>query len=144
LASASVFPLGQNLIDRGLRGDYMNLFAILDLTVPRIKRSLLLGTRWGQPGAALVPAPGDPYYLRYTYDPLTFPITGAATAAVPPDGSPPAVVGAPPPPTGAAAVPGEAVPAPPGDPPPIFAGPYGGHSAPPAPADAAPAPGGGG
>jgi phospholipid/cholesterol/gamma-HCH transport system substrate-binding protein len=144
LASASVFPLGQNLIDRGLRGDYMNLFAILDLTVPRIKRSLLLGTRWGQPGAALVPAPGDPYYLRYTYDPLTFPITGAATAAVPPGGSPPAVVGASPPPTGAAVVPGEAMPAPPGDPPPIFAGPYGGHSAPPAPADAPPAPGGGG
>jgi phospholipid/cholesterol/gamma-HCH transport system substrate-binding protein len=135
LASATVFPLSQNVIDRGSRGDYMNLFAILDLTVPRLKRSLMLGTRWGQPGAALEPAPGDPYYLRYTYDPLTFPITPPPTAPAPPGGAPPPVDGASPPPEDAPQVPGEAVPALRGDRrQPIFAGPYGGHSAPVAPA----------
>jgi len=142
LATATVFPLGQNVIDRGLRGDYMNLFTVIDLTIPRLKRSLMLGTRWGQPGAALVPAPGDPYYLRYTYDPLTMPITPAPNAPVPPGGVPPAVDGASPLPTSASAVPGEAVPAlPGGSPPPIFAGPYGRQSA---PAGAPPAPAGGG
>jgi virulence factor Mce-like protein len=113
LATATVFPLSQNIIDRGLRGDYMNLFAVLDFTIPRLKRGLLLGTRWGQPGAALVPAPGDPYYLRYTYDPLMMPIAPPA-APVPPGSAPPAVDG--------------------GSPPPIFAGPYGGPSAPATPA----------
>jgi virulence factor Mce-like protein len=142
LATATVFPLGQNVIDRGLLGDYMNLFTVIDLTIPRLKRSLMLGTRWGQPGAALVPAPGDPYYLRYTYDPLTFPITTAPNAPVPPGGVPPAVDGASPLPTSASAVPGETVPTQSGGPPPpIFAGPYGGHGA---PAGVAPAPAGGG
>jgi virulence factor Mce-like protein len=142
LATATVFPLGQNVIDRGLRGDYMNLFTVLDFTIPRLKRSLMLGTRWGQPGAALVPAPGDPYYLRYTYDPLTFPITAAPNAPVPPGGVPPAVDGASPLPASASAVPGEAVPAlSGGPPPPIFAGPYGRQTA---PAGAPPAPVGGG
>jgi virulence factor Mce-like protein len=142
LATATVFPLGQNVIDRGLLGDYMNLFTVIDLTIPRLKRSLMLGTRWGQPGAALVPAPGDPYYLRYTYDPLTMPITPAPAAPAPPGGAPPAVDGASPLPASAPAVPGEAVPAlPGGPPPPIFAGPYGGHGA---PDGAAPAPASGG
>ena len=40
----------------------MNLFAVIDLTVPRLKRTLFLGTRWGEEGAKLVPAPGDPWY----------------------------------------------------------------------------------
>ncbi|OMC15810.1 MCE family protein [Mycobacterium sp. SP-6446] len=69
LAYAPTFPYGQNLIDRGVRGDYMNMYLIADLTLPRLKRTLLLGTRWGQPGARLVPAPGDPSYLNYTYAP---------------------------------------------------------------------------
>ncbi len=48
------------MIDRGLKGDYLNLFAVADLTVPRLKRGLFLGTRWGVDGAQLVPAPWRP------------------------------------------------------------------------------------
>ena len=88
LAYVPTFPYTQNIIDRAARGDYMNMFAVLDLTVPRMKRTLLLGTRWGQEGAKLVPAPGEPSILNFTY-PL--PGTGAAS---PPNGRPPA---APPP-----------------------------------------------
>ncbi|OBA68800.1 mammalian cell entry protein [Mycobacterium sp. 1554424.7] len=94
LAYATTFPYGQNLIDRGVRGDYMNMYLVADLTLPRLKRTLLLGTRWGQPGAKLVPAPGDPSYLNYTYDPL-----GAALAP-PPATAPAPAVGPTPPPGG--------------------------------------------
>ncbi|MCV7223113.1 MCE family protein [Mycolicibacterium elephantis] len=65
LAYLPTFPLTQNLIDRGVRGDYMNLFVTVDLTNARIKRGLLLGTRLGQDRASLVPAPGDPGYDAY-------------------------------------------------------------------------------
>ncbi|MDI3315378.1 MAG: MCE family protein [Mycobacterium sp.] len=101
LAMALTFPFPQNLIDRGVRGDYFNLWAHLDLTVPRLKRGLLLGTHWGQIHAEEPPAPGDPYYLNYTLDPL-----GAGVAPGPP-GPPP--TGAVPPPGGDPA--GVAVPA---------------------------------
>jgi phospholipid/cholesterol/gamma-HCH transport system substrate-binding protein len=84
LAYATVFPYGQNMIDRGIRGDYMNLYLIADLTIPRLKRTMLLGTRWGQVGAKLAPAPGEPDYLNYTYDPL-----GAGVASPPADTAPP-------------------------------------------------------
>jgi phospholipid/cholesterol/gamma-HCH transport system substrate-binding protein len=79
LSRLPIFPYGQSFIDRGVRGDYQNLFLDLDVTIPRIKRTLLLGTNWGQVGARLIPAPGDPWYLNYTYDPL-----GGPTAAPPP------------------------------------------------------------
>lgn len=48
------------------------MFLVADLTVPRLKRTLFLGTRWGgDQNAKLIPAPGgDPWYLNYTYDPL--------------------------------------------------------------------------
>jgi phospholipid/cholesterol/gamma-HCH transport system substrate-binding protein len=59
------FPLTQNLIDRGFRGDYVNLFVTIDLTNSRIKRGLLLGTRLGQDRASLIPAPGDRGYDAY-------------------------------------------------------------------------------
>jgi virulence factor Mce-like protein len=65
LAYIPTFPLTQNLIDRGVRGDYVNLFVDIDLTNARIKRGLLLGTRLGQDRAALIPAPGDPGYDAY-------------------------------------------------------------------------------
>lgn len=95
----TTFPLTQGVIDRGLKGDYMNLFVILDLTVPRLKRTLLLGTRFGQPRMPLTPAPGDPYYLNYTWDPLNTgiaPPVGMGQTAVP--NPPPGAPSGPPPP----------------------------------------------
>lgn len=65
LAWLPTFPLTQNLIDRGVRGDYVNLFVTVDWTNPRLKRGLLLGTRLGQDRASLIPAPGDPGYDAY-------------------------------------------------------------------------------
>nr|WP_241177866.1 MCE family protein [Mycolicibacterium nivoides] len=120
LMYATVFPYGQNVIDRGLKGDYLNLFAVADLTVPRLKRGLFLGTRWGVDGAQLVPAPGDPGYdWYYTNNPLGAPLTvppeGTALAPpVPPAGPPVILPGGPVPP--AAAPPSTA---PLGSPPPL-------------------------
>jgi phospholipid/cholesterol/gamma-HCH transport system substrate-binding protein len=65
LAYVPVYPYGQNIIDRAVRGDYFNLFSVFDLTVPRLKRGLLVGTRWGQEGMSMVPAPGDAGYDHY-------------------------------------------------------------------------------
>ncbi|WP_370328948.1 MCE family protein [Mycolicibacterium hippocampi] len=90
LAYMTIYPLSQDIIDRGVRGDYMNLFAVIDLTVPRLRRTMLLGTRFGVPQNPLVPAPGDPWYRNYTYDPLAVPVapttphSGDGSAAVPP------------------------------------------------------------
>ncbi|MGE2722132.1 MCE family protein [Mycolicibacterium celeriflavum] len=90
LAYAPTFPYTQSFIDRAIRGDYMNQFIIFDFTIPRLKRGLFLGTRWGQEGAPMVPAPGDPWYLTYTLDPLNAPITPAPTEVAEP---PPLVEG---------------------------------------------------
>ncbi|WP_029114835.1 MCE family protein [Mycobacterium sp. URHB0044] len=86
LAYLPTFPYPQNFIDRAIRGDYLNQFMVFDLTVPRLKRGLFLGTRWGQEGAPLVPAPGDPLYSTYTKDPLNAPTTAPppAVATMPP------------------------------------------------------------
>lgn len=81
LAFAVTYPYSQNYIDRAVRGDYVNMFLVADLTVPRLKRTLFLGTRWGDENAKLIPAPGDPWYLNYTYDPLR---TGIADPPPPP------------------------------------------------------------
>jgi virulence factor Mce-like protein len=85
LSSATAFPYSQSFIDRAIKGDYANLFAVTDFTIPRLKRSLLLGTRWEKPDAELVPALGDPWYLNYTYDPVGAPIVGLPA----PGGAPP-------------------------------------------------------
>jgi len=69
------YPYTQDFIDRGIRGDYMNQFIVFDFTIPRLKRGMILGTRWGDPNASLVPAPGDPWYNMYTRDPLKAPVT---------------------------------------------------------------------
>jgi virulence factor Mce-like protein len=82
LAYATVFPYGQNLIDRAVRGDFINLFATVDISGPRLRKSIFLGSRAGQEGRDLVPMPGEPYFQRYTYDPLGRPL------APPPPGGP--------------------------------------------------------
>ncbi|MCW1960030.1 MAG: MCE family protein [Mycobacterium sp.] len=95
LSYFTAFPYGQSTIDRAIRGDYLNQYIIFDFTVPRLKKTLMLGTSWGQEGAKLVPAPGDPWYATYTYDPLNAPlrpppaavadITGEAVEGAVPD-----------------------------------------------------------
>lgn len=75
LAYLTAFPFGQSFIDRAIRGDYLNQYIIFDFTVPRLKKTLFLGTSWGQEGAKLVPAPGDPWYATYTYDPIHAPFS---------------------------------------------------------------------
>jgi phospholipid/cholesterol/gamma-HCH transport system substrate-binding protein len=67
-------------------GRLQNLFVVVDLTRARLKRTIFLGTRWGEEGAQLVPAPGDPYQQNYTYEPLNAPLQAPPT----PDGAPPA------------------------------------------------------
>ncbi|ETB02106.1 mammalian cell entry protein [Mycobacterium avium subsp. paratuberculosis 10-5864] len=44
IAAGFVFPLTQNFVDRAVRGDYFNLHVDLDLSIPRLKRGLMLGT----------------------------------------------------------------------------------------------------
>lgn len=95
LAFVPTYPYPQNFIDRAIRGDYLNEFITFDFTIPRLKRGMFLGTRFGQEGAPLVPAPGDPWYANYTKDPLSMPLTPpAAVATMPPlidapEGDPP-------------------------------------------------------
>ncbi|MEN4479681.1 MCE family protein [Mycolicibacterium cosmeticum] len=97
LAFMPTYPYPQNFIDRAIRGDYLNEFITFDFTIPRLKRGLFLGTRWGQEGAPLVPAPGDPWYANYTKDPLNMPLTPApnAVATMPPLVDAPATAAAP-------------------------------------------------
>jgi phospholipid/cholesterol/gamma-HCH transport system substrate-binding protein len=133
LAGSTVFPFTQNFVDRAARGDYFNVFAEFDLTIPKLKSGLFLGTHWGQVGADIPPAPGDPAYLNYTLDPLH-----AASGAHPP-GPPPQAA---PPPPGPLAP--QAPPPGPGQPSLQFSGPLPGPPAPPPPgplAPQAPAPG---
>ncbi|QZH58311.1 MCE family protein [Mycolicibacterium farcinogenes] len=90
VAYLPTYPFSQNFIDRAVRGDYVNIFATMDLTVPRLKRSLFLGTRWGDPNAALVPAPGDPVHFNYTYEPLNVGVAPPPAEAPLPTIAPPA------------------------------------------------------
>ncbi|WP_163747942.1 MCE family protein [Mycobacterium noviomagense] len=96
LVYAPTFPFPQQFIDRSFRGDYVNLFVALDLTNAALRGETLLGTHWERPGAELVPAPGDPYYLQYQYtpDPLH---PGAPGPVPPPVGAPLTPTAAPPP-----------------------------------------------
>ena len=140
---ALAFPYGPAFADRITKGDYINLYAIFDITYPRLKRTMLLGTRWGDEDAKLIPAPGDPWYLNYSYNPLSLGVTPPPAEALPP---PQASPGEPMPPVTVPLLPVAPPPTLPGAAPvntssQIFAGPYGAE-APPVPA--APAPGGGG
>jgi phospholipid/cholesterol/gamma-HCH transport system substrate-binding protein len=94
LAALSVFPFTQNFVDRAVRGDYFNLHVILDLTIPKLKSGLFLGTHWGQLGEQLIPAPGDPPYLQYTRDPLHGGF--GPRPGPPPPGAPSPLAGVPP------------------------------------------------
>jgi phospholipid/cholesterol/gamma-HCH transport system substrate-binding protein len=97
LSASFVFPFTQNFVDRAVRGDYFNLHVQLDLTIPRLKRGLMLGTHWGQLDMPEPPAPGEPYYLNYTLDPLHAgvrppwlpPLPGPPSANTPLPGPPP-------------------------------------------------------
>ena len=89
LAALTVFPFTQNFVDRAVRGDYFNLHVILDLTIPKLKSGLFLGTHWGQLGEQLIPAPGDPPYLQYTRDPLHGGFGPRPGPQAPPPGPPP-------------------------------------------------------
>lgn len=82
LAYATVFPFGQGVIDRGIRGDFINIFVTVDISGPRLRKSLFLGSRAGQEGRDLVPLPGEPLFQRYTLDPMGRPL------APPPPGGP--------------------------------------------------------
>jgi phospholipid/cholesterol/gamma-HCH transport system substrate-binding protein len=83
LAYATVFPFGQSTIDRGLRGDYMNLFVTVDLTRNRTTKTIALGTRWGNENAPTVPALGDPGYdWYYTTNPLGAPVVNPPSPPV--------------------------------------------------------------
>jgi phospholipid/cholesterol/gamma-HCH transport system substrate-binding protein len=104
LSMVSTYPITQDIIDRAVRGDYINLFATLDLTVNRLKSGMFLGTRWGQERLPLVPAPGDPGYdAYYTNNPLavgTGPPASPRNPTALPDGvgpPPPVPAGTPPP-----------------------------------------------
>lgn len=132
------FPFTQSFMDRAIRGDYYNLFATIDLTIPRLKRSMFLGTRWEQVGAELVPAPGDPPYLNYTYDPLKTGIEPPPPELIPPAPEQQLPAGPPPPlpadmgpvlpvtpPAATVGGPRQVAAPLPGDGAPIFAGPYG-------------------
>lgn len=151
---ATAFPYGPTFADRITRGDYINLFATFDLTYPRLKKTLLLGTRWGDENAKLIPAPGDPYWMNYSYSPMDFgvapppdaeanlpqgllnsPGTGPMLPVVPPPPANPFL------PNAQVTTQGQ-----------IFAGPFGADAPPPpapaapvdTPTDVPPAPGGGG
>jgi phospholipid/cholesterol/gamma-HCH transport system substrate-binding protein len=109
LSQAPTFPFPQTIIDRAFRGDYANVFVVLDLTNAALRSETLLGTHWERLGAEKIPAPGDPYYLQYQYtpDPLhpgaPGPVPPPVDAPLTPTAGPQPVYGAPfpPPPIGA-------------------------------------------
>ena len=144
LAFALAFPYGPAFADRITKGDYINLFAVFDITYPRLKRTLFLGPRWGDENAKLIPAPGDPWYLNYSYNPLSLGVAPVQTEALP---APQATPGQPMPPVNEPVLPVHpqpsvpwAGPAPAATTSQIFAGPYGAEvpPAPGAPPSAAP------
>jgi phospholipid/cholesterol/gamma-HCH transport system substrate-binding protein len=84
--AGSSFPYGQDLIDRGVRGDYVNVFVVLDVTRARLKNDTFMGTHWQQEDLSLVPAPGDPGYdLYYARFPHGEGVTGKPQNPAPPD-----------------------------------------------------------
>ncbi|AGT92948.1 Mce family protein [Rhodococcus erythropolis CCM2595] len=71
LGNLSTFPFPQTTIDDGMRGDYTNLWALIDLTSNRLQSGLGFGTPFG--------APQTPVENGILVDPLTAPLgTGRA------------------------------------------------------------------
>jgi phospholipid/cholesterol/gamma-HCH transport system substrate-binding protein len=95
LAMATTFPYGQTAIDRDIKGDYLNLSATVDLTLPRIRRELWMGTRFGDPTQGIQAAIGDPGYAEQTKDPLGIGVAPppAVIAPRPPEVAPPPLPG---------------------------------------------------
>jgi phospholipid/cholesterol/gamma-HCH transport system substrate-binding protein len=84
--AGSAFPYGQDLIDRGVRGDYFNVFVIIDVTRARLKDDTFMGTHWQQEDLSLVPAPGDAGYdAYYAKNPHGEGVTGLPRTPPPPD-----------------------------------------------------------
>ncbi|ATO66117.2 mammalian cell entry protein [Mycobacterium avium subsp. hominissuis] len=84
--AGSAFPYGQSLIDRGVRGDYFNVFVVIDITRARLKNQTFIGTHWQQKDLSLVPAPGDPGYdAYYAKNPNGDGYTGLPRTPPPPD-----------------------------------------------------------
>jgi virulence factor Mce-like protein len=126
IAASFVFPFTQNFVDRAVRGDFFNLHFDFDLTIPRLKKGLFLGTHWGQLDMPVPPVPGDPYRMNYTLDPLHNPlrppwidpnalplpppppgaVPGPSSAYGPLPGPPPTAAPLPGPPPNAAPLPG--------------------------------------
>lgn len=67
LGNLSTFPFPQVTIDEGMRGDYANLWVVVDLTAARLQESLFYGTPLGPP---IPTVNGD------VASPLTAPLTG--------------------------------------------------------------------
>lgn len=65
LAYSVAWPYGQSLVDRGVRGDFFNIWVILDFTRARLKLQLLQGTGYGIQNISQVPAPGDDGYDEF-------------------------------------------------------------------------------
>jgi virulence factor Mce-like protein len=98
IAFTTVFPYGQGCIDRCVKGDYINLSTTIDFTLPRLKREILMGTRWGNPNMQIQAAVGDPGYAEQTNNPLAVgvaPPAASATEAAPPVAPEPAQAPAP-------------------------------------------------
>ena len=153
LIFATAFPYGPTFADKITRGDYINLYAIFDLTYPRLKKTLLLGTRWGDENAKAHPGSRRSVLPQL----LVQPDVGRCRAA---SGRRSQLAfqtqpGEPMPPVTEPLLPVTPPPVIPGAPAPvmtlsqIFAGPYGAEAPPPPapaepPASVPPAPGGGG
>ncbi|SEK31672.1 MCE family protein [Rhodococcus maanshanensis] len=69
LGNLSTFPFPQTAIDQGMRGDYTNLWALMDLTSDRLRTGLGFGTPFGPPPSVSGGMPTNP---------MTAPLTAAA------------------------------------------------------------------
>lgn len=94
IAEAPLFPFTQSIVDRYIRGDYMNGYFIIDLTNAGLRKSILRGTHWERIGAEGVPAPGDPEYLQFKFG---APPGAPGGLTKPPPSGEPAPFGPPPP-----------------------------------------------